>query len=190
LAVLVVGLKKPCTKTYVGTFSGCQTAEYYEKDMITMAGETPITIVGNLTDDPQLNYTKSGAPVANFSVAVSTRVFDKETNEWSDGDTTFWKCSIWREYAENIASSLAKGQRVIVQGNVKARDWTDQDGNKRTSFEIETNEVGPALRYGTTTFTPKRKQTSDSEPVQEAPKAKKPAKAAKQEPPVNDLWDE
>lgn len=114
-----------------------------------MSGETQITIVGNLTADASLVFTKSGTPVANFTVASTPRRFDKQRNEWVDGEPMFLTCSVWHQYATNVAESLVKGMRVIVQGNLKARSYTDRDGNRRTSYEIDVTEVGPSLRFAT-----------------------------------------
>lgn len=113
----------------------------------------PITVVGNLTADPELRFTPSGAAVANFTVAHTPRTFDKQTNEWRDGDPMFLNCSVWRQYAENVTESLQKGARVIVQGNLKSRSYETREGEKRTVFEIDAEEVGPALRYATATVT-------------------------------------
>jgi single-strand DNA-binding protein len=114
-----------------------------------MAGETVITVVGNLTDDPELRFTPSGAAVANFTVASTPRTLNKQTNEWEDGEAMFLRCSIWRQAAENVAESLQKGARVIVNGRMRARTWEDREGNKRTSFEIDVDEIGPSLRFAT-----------------------------------------
>lgn len=115
-----------------------------------MSGETQITIVGNLVDDPELRFTASGVAVANFRVASTPRQFDKATNEWKDGDSLFLSCSVWRQYAENVAESLQKGNRVIVVGSLKQRSYETNAGEKRTVFEIDVEEVGPALRSATT----------------------------------------
>ena len=112
-----------------------------------MSGETPITVVGNLASDPELRFTNNGTPVANFTVASTPRRFDKQRNEWVDGEAMFLACSVWHQYAENVAESLTKGMRVIVQGSLKARSYEDRDGNRRTSYEIDVTEVGPALRF-------------------------------------------
>lgn len=112
-----------------------------------MAGEPPITVVGNLTSDPELRFTPSGAAVANFTVASTPRTLDKQSNEWKDGETMFLSCSVWRQVAENVAESLVKGSRVIVTGRLKARSYETREGEKRTVFEIEVDEVGPSLRY-------------------------------------------
>ena len=114
-----------------------------------MSGETPITVVGNITSDPELRFTSNGTPVANFTVASTPRRFDKQANEWVDGEPMFLTCSVWRQFAENVAESLVKGMRVIVQGNLKARSYEDRDGNRRTSYEIDVTEVGPSLRFVT-----------------------------------------
>jgi len=114
-----------------------------------MAGETTITIVGNLTDDPELRFTPSGAAVANFTVASTPRNFDKQTNEWVDGEAMFLRCSIWRQAAENVAESLQRGMRVVVQGRLKARSYETREGEKRTVFEIEVEEIGPSLKFAT-----------------------------------------
>ena len=118
-----------------------------------MAGETVITVVGNLTADPELRFTPNGAAVANFTVASTPRTFDRQSNEWKDGETLFLRCSIWREAAENVAESLTKGMRVIVQGRLRARSYDDRDGNRRTSWELDVDEVGPALRFATAKVT-------------------------------------
>ncbi len=114
-----------------------------------MAGETIITLVGNLTADPELRFTPSGAPVANFTVASTPRTFDRATSEWKDGDAMFINCSVWRQAAENVAETLTKGMRVIVQGRLKSRSYETREGERRTVFEIEVDEVGPSLRYAT-----------------------------------------
>ena len=114
-----------------------------------MAGETTITIIGNLTGDPELRFTPSGAAVANFTVASTPRTFDRMSNEWKDGDALFLNCSVWRQVAENVAESLTKGMRVIIQGRLKSRTYETQSGERRTVFEIEVDEIGPALRYAT-----------------------------------------
>ena len=118
-----------------------------------MAGETPITVIGNLTADPELRFTPNGAAVANFTVASTPRTFDRQTNEWKDGDAMFLNCSVWRQYAENVAESLSKGTRVIVSGRLKSRSYETGEGEKRTVFEIDVDEVGPALRYATAKVT-------------------------------------
>ncbi len=118
-----------------------------------MAGETIITLVGNLTADPELRFTPSGAPVANFTVASTPRTFDRQTSEWKDGDAMFLNCSVWRQAAENVAESLTKGMRVIVQGRLKSRSYETREGERRTVFEVEVEEIGPALKYATAKVT-------------------------------------
>ena len=118
-----------------------------------MAGETVITIVDNLTSDPELRFTPSGAAVANFTVASTSRTLDKNTNEWKDADTLFVRCNIWREAAENVAESLHKGTRVVVQGRLKLRSYETKEGEKRSSLELEVDEVGPSLKSATVKVT-------------------------------------
>jgi len=118
-----------------------------------MAGETTITIVGNLVDDPELRFTPSGAAVANFRVASTPRTFDKQTNEWKDGEGLFLSCSVWRQAAENVAESLQRGMRVVISGRLKARTYETREGEKRTVFEIDVDEVGPSLKYATAKVT-------------------------------------
>ena len=118
-----------------------------------MAGETPITVVGNLTADPELRFTPSGAAVANFTVASTPRTFDKQTNDWKDGEALFLNCSVWRQAAENAAESLTRGMRVIVSGRLKARSYETREGEKRTVFEIDVDEVGPSMKYATAKVT-------------------------------------
>lgn len=111
-----------------------------------MAGETVITVIGNLTADPELRWTQAGAPVADFTVASTPRTFDRNAGEWRDGDTLFMRCSVWRETAENVAESLRKGMRVIVQGRLTQRSYDTQQGERRTVVELQVDEVGPSLR--------------------------------------------
>ena len=118
-----------------------------------MAGETPITVVGNLTADPELRFTPSGAAVANFTVASTPRTFDRQSNEWKDGEALFLNCSVWRQAAENAAESLTRGMRVIVSGRLKARSYETREGEKRTVFEIDVDEVGPSMKYATAKVT-------------------------------------
>ncbi|MBO0596629.1 single-stranded DNA-binding protein [Nesterenkonia sp. E16_7] len=114
-----------------------------------MAGETIITVVGNLTADPELRFTPSGAAVSNFAIASTPRFFDRQANEWKDGETLFVRCSLWREAAENAAESLTKGTRVIAQGRLKARSFQTKEGENRTSWELDVDEIGPSLRFAT-----------------------------------------
>ena len=118
-----------------------------------MAGETIITVVGNLTADPELRYTQNGLPVANFTIASTPRNFDRQANEWKDGEALFLRASVWREFAEHVAGSLTKGSRVIATGRLKQRSYQDREGNNRTSIELEVDEIGPSLRYATAQVT-------------------------------------
>ena len=114
-----------------------------------MAGETPITVVGNLTADPELRFTPSGAAVASFTIASTPRTFDKNSNEWKDGEALFLRCSIWRQAAENVAESLQRGMRVVAQGRLKQRSYETREGEKRTVVELDVEEIGPSLKYAT-----------------------------------------
>ena len=118
-----------------------------------MAGETIITVVGNLTADPELRYTQNGLPVANFTIASTPRSFDRAANEWKDGEALFLRASVWREFAEHVAGSLTKGMRVIATGRLKQRSYQDREGNNRTAIELEVDEIGPSLRYATAQVT-------------------------------------
>lgn len=113
------------------------------------AGDTNITVIGNMVADPELRFTPSGAAVASFRIASTPRFFDKQANEWRDGDSLFLTCNVWRQYAENVAESLSKGMRVIVTGRLKQRSYETREGEKRTVFEVEVDDVGPALRNAT-----------------------------------------
>jgi single-strand DNA-binding protein len=114
-----------------------------------MAGETTITIIGNLTDDPELRFTPSGAAVAKFRVASTPRTLDRASGEWKDGEPLFLSCTVWRQAAENVAESLQRGSRVIVSGRLRQRSYETKEGEKRTVFEVEVDEIGPSLRYAT-----------------------------------------
>ncbi|MCW2300625.1 single-stranded DNA-binding protein [Rhodococcus erythropolis] len=114
-----------------------------------MSGDTTITVIGNLTADPELRFTPAGAAVANFTVASTPRTFDRTKNEWIDGDALFMRCNIWREAAENAAESLSRGSRVIVSGRLKQRSFETREGEKRTVVELEVDEIGPSLKYAT-----------------------------------------
>jgi len=114
-----------------------------------MAGDTVITIIGNITGDPELRFTPSGAAVANFTVASTPRQFDRTSNEWKDGETLFMRCSVWRDAAENVAESLQRGTRVLVSGRLKSRSYETKEGEKRTVVELDVDEVGPSLKYAT-----------------------------------------
>lgn len=132
-----------------------------------MSGDTTITVVGNLTGDPELRFTPSGAAVANFSVASTPRTYNKAKGEWEDGEALFLRCSIWKEQAENVAESLVRGSRVIVQGRLKQRSFETREGEKRTIVEVEVDEIGPSLRYGTAKFS-KEARSGKSAPAQDA----------------------
>jgi single-strand DNA-binding protein len=114
-----------------------------------MAGDTVITVIGNLTSDPELRFTPSGAAVANFTVASTPRTLDRASGEWKDGEALFLRCNIWRQAAENVAESLTRGARVVVQGRLKQRSFETKEGEKRTVVELEVDEIGPSLRYAT-----------------------------------------
>ena len=118
-----------------------------------MAGDTVITVVGNITADPELRFTPSGAAVANFTVASTPRTFDKNSNEWKDGEALFLRCSVWRQAAENVAESLTRGTAVIVQGRLKQRSYETKEGEKRTVYELDVDEVGPSLKFATAKVT-------------------------------------
>jgi single-strand DNA-binding protein len=120
-----------------------------------MANETTLTIVGNLTNDPELRFTPSGAAVANFTIASTPRTFDRQSGEWKDGETLFMRCSLWREAAENVAESLQRGARVIATGRLKSRSYETKEGEKRTVTELDVDEIGPSLRYATAKVTKK-----------------------------------
>ena len=118
-----------------------------------MAGETVITVVGNLTSDPELRYTQNGLAVANFTIASTPRSFDRAANDWKDGEALFLRASVWREFAEHVAGSLTKGARVVATGRLKQRSYETKEGEKRTSIELEVDEIGPSLRYATAQVT-------------------------------------
>ena len=118
-----------------------------------MAGETVITVIGNLTGDPELRFTPSGSAVANFTIASTPRTFDRQSNDWKDGETLFLRASVWREAAENVAETLTKGMRVIAQGRLKSRSYETKEGEKRTVIELEVDEIGPSLRYASAKVT-------------------------------------
>ena len=132
-----------------------------------MSGETIITVVGNLTSDPELRYTQSGLAVANFTIASTPRSFDRASNDWKDGEALFLRASCWREFAEHVAGSLAKGSRVIATGRLKQRSYETKEGEKRTSIELEVDEIGPSLRYATAQVT--RAASNRDAPAGQAP---------------------
>ncbi|QKN87629.1 ssDNA-binding protein [Streptomyces phage Vondra] len=130
-----------------------------------MAGETVITVIGNLVDDPELRFTPSGAAVAKFRIASTPRTFDRQTNEWKDGDALFLTCSVWRQAAENATESLTRGTRVIAQGRLKQRSYEDREGVKRTVYELDVEEVGPSLKTATATVTKSGGQRNAQQPT-------------------------
>lgn len=159
-----------------------------------MANETILTLVGNLVEDPNLRFTPNGAAVANFRIASTPRIYDRQANEWRDGDALFLSCAVWRQYAENVAETLRKGMQVIVQGRLKSRTYETDAGEKRTVFEIDVEEVGPTLRYATATVNHTNSGSADKtsnawngspKPNQSDPWAATPAKA-----PANDPWSQ
>ena len=125
-----------------------------------MSGDTAITLVGNLTADPELRFTQSGVPVAGFTVASTPRIFDRASGEWKDGDALFLRCTLWRQPAENVAETLTKGARVIVTGRLKQRSYDTREGEKRTVVEVDVEEIGPSLRYATARVTRAGKTTT------------------------------
>jgi single-strand DNA-binding protein len=140
-----------------------------------MAGETPISVVGNLTADPELRFTPSGQAVSNFTVASTPRKFNSQTNEWEDGETLFLRCSIWRQPAEHVAESLRKGDRVIVVGRLKQRSWETPEGEKRTVFECDAEEVGPSLKFREIRHSSERKSARSDAPDPNDPWAAPPS---------------
>jgi len=140
-----------------------------------MAGETIITVIGNLTADPELRYTQNGLAVANFTIASTPRTFDRQANEWKDGEALFLRASAWREFAEHVAGSLTKGSRVIAQGRLKMRSYETKEGEKRTSTELEVDEIGPSLRYATAQVTRAQSSRGAAGGVQEQWAAAPPA---------------
>ncbi|AGK80422.1 Single-stranded DNA-binding domain-containing protein [Streptomyces microflavus DSM 40593] len=141
-----------------------------------MAGETPIVIVGNLVDDPELKFTPAGHAVSKFRVASTPRTFDRQTNEWKDGESLFLTVTVWRSLAENVAGSLQRGMRVIVQGSLKQRSYEDREGVKRTVFEIEAEEVGPSLKTATAAVTKTKGRQSQQQPSSGGYGAQQPAR--------------
>lgn len=134
-----------------------------------MTGETVITVVGNLTADPELRFTASGAAVANFTVASTPRTFNRTSGEWEDGQPLFLRCGLWRQPAENVAESLLKGARVILTGRLRQRSFETKDGEKRTVIELEVDEVGPSLRYATATVTKATRSVGQAQPAEDEP---------------------
>ncbi|MER7009936.1 single-stranded DNA-binding protein [Saccharopolyspora sp. NPDC000359] len=140
-----------------------------------MAGETTITVVGNLTADPELRFTPSGAAVANFTVASTPRAYDRQSAEWKDGEPLFLRCSIWRQAAENVTESLTRGMRVIVLGRLRQRSFQTKEGEKRTVVELDVDEIGPSLRYATATVNKPDRQGAKTNPPPTDPWGAAPA---------------
>ena len=151
-----------------------------------MAGETTITVIGNLTSDPELRFTPGGHAVANFTIASTPRTFDPKANEWVDGETLFLRASIWRDPAENVAESLTKGTRVIVTGRLKSRTYETKEGEKRTVIELEVDEIGPSLRYAMAKVM--RKARADQVASGNGQWGGGQAKATANQPPQDDPW--
>lgn len=157
-----------------------------------MAGETVITVVGNLTSDPELRYTQNGLAVANFTIASTPRSFDRASNDWKDGDALFLRASVWREFAEHVAGSLTKGSRVIATGRLKQRSYETKEGEKRTSIELEVDEIGPSLRYATAQVTraaSSREGGGGGGSDRPAPAADEPWAASAPAAPAGDVWN-
>jgi single-strand DNA-binding protein len=146
-----------------------------------MSGETLITVIGNLTGDPELRFTPSGAAVANFTIASTPRKFDRQANEWKDGDTLFMRCSVWRDAAENVAETLTRGMRVIAQGNLIMRSYETKEGEKRTSTELDVQEIGPSLRYASAKVN-RTERTNAQQPTQGAQQGRQQAQGAQDDP--------
>jgi single-strand DNA-binding protein len=157
-----------------------------------MAGETIITVVGNLTSDPELRYTQNGLAVANFTIASTPRSFDRASNDWKDGDALFLRCSVWREFAEHVSGSLTKGARVIATGRLTQRSYETKEGEKRTSVELQVDEIGPSLRYATAQVV---RATRDTQANANAPASSAPSGQGEQwaaSPPSasGDVWNQ
>ena len=148
-----------------------------------MAGDTNITVVGNLTADPELRFTGSGAAVANFTVASTPRILDRASGEWKDGEALFLRCSIWRQAAENVAESLTRGSRVVVTGRLKQRSFETKEGEKRTVIELEVEEIGPSLRYATAKVNRAQRTDGGGSPGGYGGSGSRPAA-----PPADDPW--
>lgn len=148
-----------------------------------MAGETTITVIGNLVDDPELRFTPSGAGVAKFKIASTPRTMDKASGEWKDGETLFLSCSVWRQMAEHVAESLTKGTRVIVSGRLRQRSYETKEGEKRTVYELEVDEVGPSLRYATAKIAKAARSTGGAQASADADPWASATPAGDDEPP-------
>ena len=153
-----------------------------------MAGETVLTLVGNLTADPEIRFTPSGAAVASFTVASTPRTFDRQAGEWKDGETLFMRCSIWRDAAENVAESLTKGTRVIVQGRLVQRSYTTREGENRTVVEMQVDEIGPSLRYAKAQVTRQPRGGGQSGPTAFGSGIGQPQQQAPVQPPAAGTW--
>ncbi|MFJ2619720.1 single-stranded DNA-binding protein [Glutamicibacter sp. NPDC087344] len=149
-----------------------------------MAGETVITVIGNLTADPELRFTPSGSAVANFTIASTPRTFDRQSNEWKDGEALFLRASVWREAAENVAETLTKGMRVIVQGRLRSRSYDSKEGERRTVMELEVDEIGPSLKFASAKVT--RTQRGGGGNFQ--PQQNQPQQGGGWNPPAADQW--
>ncbi len=147
-----------------------------------MAGETVITVVGNLTADPELRYTQGGLAVANFTIASTPRTFDRASSEWKDGEALFLRASCWREFAEHVAGTLTKGTRVVAQGRLRQRSYETKEGEKRTSMELEIDEIGPSLRYATAQITRAPRDSSAPRAAQQNGGGQQGAGQSKDEP--------
>jgi single-strand DNA-binding protein len=154
-----------------------------------MAGETIITVVGNLTSDPELRYTQNGLAVANFTIASTPRNFDRATNDWKDGEALFLRASVWREFAEHVAGSLTKGSRVIATGRLKQRSYETKEGEKRTSIELEVDEIGPSLRYATAQVTRAASSRDSGTAGRTGASTEEPWAATAPEPSAGDVWN-
>lgn len=152
-----------------------------------MAGDTIVTVIGNLTADPELRFTPSGAAVANFTIASTPRTFDRQSNEWKDGETLFLRSSVWREAAENVAETLQKGMRVIAQGRLKSRSFETKEGERRTVTELDVDEIGPSLRYASAQV---QRNARDDQSGQQRPPQQRPQAQRQQGPPQSDPWQQ
>jgi single-strand DNA-binding protein len=155
-----------------------------------MAGETIITVVGNLTADPELRYTQGGLAVANFTIASTPRTFDRQKNEWVDGEPLFLRASVWREFAEHVSSSLTKGSRVVATGRLKMRRYETEGGEKRTSTELEIDDIGPSLRYATAQVTRAVGGAKAPAGGQQPARQQQPEQGWAPEAPAGDVWNQ
>ena len=153
-----------------------------------MSGETVLTLVGNLTADPEMRFTPSGAAVASFTVASTPRTFDRQAGEWKDGETLFMRCSIWRDAAENVAESLTKGTRVIVQGRLVQRSYTTREGENRTVVEMQVDEIGPSLRYAKAQVTRQPRSSGHAGPTAFGSGIGQPQQQAPAQPATAGTW--